>query len=155
MLSVRDCPIALSLYDNHMVYLSCHVTMHCDTWLFEHGPNYARDIYIYHFDYVCMCRVPYYSPLKLGFLLWLQMPRFGGAYRLTSLWIRPFLHKYYLQIDELLHYVHVWLNRSEVWTFTDGLQEVLSMIPVLEWFMRGPDGRPWSPPSRPSQNYIE
>lgn len=100
-----------------------------------------------------LCRIPYYSPIKLMFLLWLQLPRFSGAYRLTSKFLRPFLHQYYPKIDEIVQSVCHAFSRPEIVAVTDAIQEVFARLPVLEWFMRQPDGRPWRPPSSSSSSF--
>jgi hypothetical protein len=92
--------------------------------------------------------MPYYSPLKLAFLLWLQLPRFGGAYRLTSQFVRPFLHLYYPYIDQAVAWVCESFWVPEVAYIFDALQDVLIKVPGIEWFLRMPDGS-FPPPSAP------
>lgn len=97
--------------------------------------------------------IPYYSTLKLAFLLWLQVPRYSGAQRLSIQFIRPFLHRYYPMIDQTLHSFFFSMQRPEVTAVVDAINEVLAHVPVLEWFVRGPDGRPVRP-RRPSGGFI-
>eukprot|EP00890_Picochlorum_soloecismus_P001947 jgi/Picsp_1/2753/NSC_00981-R1_protein len=92
--------------------------------------------------------IPYYAPLKLAFLLWLQLPRFSGAYRLTVTFIRPLLHRYYPLIDDFVRQITHSFSRPEILKITDALQEIMAQIPGVKWFMLGPDGEPWVPPSR-------
>ena len=96
--------------------------------------------------------IPYYSTVKLALLLWLQLPRYSGAYRLTMQFVRPFLHRTHPHIDAALEVVHAYLSRPEVLAVCSVINDVFARIPVLEWFVRGPDGRPSSsmPPPRPS-----
>lgn len=86
--------------------------------------------------------VPYYSTLKLGFLLWLQLPRYGGAFRLSAQFVRPLLRSSYQHIDALLIFIQESLQRPELAALGHALHEVFARVPVLEWFVRGPDGRP-------------
>ena len=95
--------------------------------------------------------VPYYPSLKLAFLLWLQLPRFGGAYRMTAEYVRPFLHEYYPYIDEAVLRVKESFSRQEIVNLLDALQGICARIPVLEWFMRFPDGKRYIPPPPPSR----
>lgn len=81
----------------------------------------------------------FYSPLRLGFLLWLQLPRFSGAYRVTVQYMRPFLHAYYPCIDMGVDRVVEYFEHDDVKGVLEGFQRVLSKIPFLEWFMRYPD----------------
>ena len=94
--------------------------------------------------------VPYYSTVKLAFLLWLQIPRYSGASRLAHQFIYPILHKTHIQIDHLLSLLERYLNRPEMQAIAAAIHEVLARIPVLEWFVRGPDGKPL-PPLRKSR----
>lgn len=97
--------------------------------------------------------VPHYNTLKLAFLLWLQVPRYSGAQRLSAEFVRPFLHKFYPIIDRALQSFFLSMQRPEVTAVVDALNEVLARVPVLEWFVRGPDGRPLHP-RRPSSGFI-
>lgn len=93
--------------------------------------------------------VPYYSTLKLALLLWLQIPRYSGAFRLSRQFIYPILHRTHAQIDAVLLLLEQYVHRPEMQAMSAAIHEVLARIPVLEWFVRGPDGRPL-PPSRRS-----
>jgi len=99
---------------------------------------------------VCLpcCRVPYYSTIKLAFLVWLQAPRYSGALRLSAEFIRPFLWHTHASIDAALSAVHHALNRPEFLALAASMNDALAHVPVLEWFVRGPDGRPVSGRSR-------
>ncbi len=92
--------------------------------------------------------VPYYTTVKLALLLWLQIPRYSGAYRLARQFAYPVLHRTHAQIDALLVMLEQHVNRPEMQAMAAAIHEVLSRIPVLEWFVRGPDGRPLPPPLR-------
>jgi hypothetical protein len=89
--------------------------------------------------------VPYYSTVKLALLLWMQIPRYSGAYRLSRQFIYPILHRTHAQIDALLVMLEQYVNRPEMQAVAAAIHEVLSKIPVLEWFVRGPDGMPLPP----------
>lgn len=80
-----------------------------------------------------------YTPVRLAFLLWLQLPRFGGAYRLTVQYMRPFLHAYYPVIDLGTERVIEYFQSEDVRVVLEGFQRVMAKIPVLEWFLRYPD----------------
>ena len=81
----------------------------------------------------------FYSPIRLAFILWLQLPRFSGAYRLTVQYMRPFLHAYYPAIDMGVDNVVEYFRGEDVMRVFDGVQRVMSKIPILEWFLRYPD----------------
>lgn len=85
--------------------------------------------------------IPYYSTIKLAFLLWLQIPQYSGAYRLASQFIYPVLHKAHPTIDAALAALQQYVQRPELLAAAAAVHEVLSRIPVLEWFVRGPDGK--------------
>ncbi|KAG7672247.1 hypothetical protein Ndes2526B_g06766 [Nannochloris sp. 'desiccata'] len=89
--------------------------------------------------------VPYYSTVKLALLLWLQIPRYSGAFRLSRQFIYPILHCTHGQIDALLLLLEQYVNRPEIQAMAAAIHEVMARIPVLEWFVRGPDGRPLPP----------
>ena len=91
--------------------------------------------------------LPYYSTIKLAALLWLQIPRYSGALRLAAKFAYPFLHKAHPHVDAFLSALRQHLNRPEMVAVAAAVHMVLSRIPVLEWFVRGPDGRPIPPPS--------
>jgi receptor expression-enhancing protein 5/6 len=46
--------------------------------------------------------VPYYSTLKLALLLWLQVPRYSGAFRVSNEFARPLLRKIHRHVDDFL-----------------------------------------------------
>lgn len=102
----------------------------------------SRCIIISCMSYIC--RIPYYSVVKLAFLLWLQHPRYGGAQRISVKFVRPFLRRTHQQIDSMLLVLKEAFQRPELVSFATMLNEVLAHIPILEWFVRGPDGRPLS-----------
>lgn len=81
----------------------------------------------------------FYSPIRLAFILWLQLPRFNGAYRLTIQYMRPFLHAYYPAIDMGVDRVVEYFQSDDVRGVLDGVQRFMSKIPILEWFLRYPD----------------
>ncbi len=92
--------------------------------------------------------VPYYPTVKLALLLWLQSPRYGGATRLARRFAYPLLARAHPHIDAFLEALKMWAARPEVAAAAATLHEVCARIPVVEWFVRGPDGRPLPPPSR-------
>ncbi len=81
----------------------------------------------------------FYSPIRLAFILWLQLPRFSGAYRLSVQYMRPFLHAYYPAIDMGVDKVVEYFQGEEIMGIFEGAQRVMSKIPIIEWFLRHPD----------------
>ena len=78
------------------------------------------------------------------------IPYYSSAYRLANQFVRPFLHKAHPHIDAALEYLQMYMKRPEMVAIAAAVHEVLSRIPILEWFVRGPDGRPLRPPRPPS-----
>lgn len=89
--------------------------------------------------------IPYYPTLKVAFLLWLQLPRYSGAYRLTNRFVRPFLKQVHPYVDAFMASLATYVNTPEVTAVVNMVHEVLASFPVLEWFVRGPDGKPMLP----------
>eukprot|EP00887_Chlorella_sp_A99_P005768 scaffold1.g5768.t1 len=94
--------------------------------------------------------VPYYQTIKLAFLLWLQargphawreVPRYEGAQRLAAL-ARPWLLKAQPFVDETLVLAYHSMRQPMVVAALEAAHHGLSRVPWLEWFVRGPDGRP-------------
>jgi len=81
-----------------------------------------------------------YPFLRLALTLWLQVPRFSGAYRLTVEYLRPFLHTYYLYIDTGVDKVKEGLRLDAYRPVLRWLEDVCAKVPLLEWFLRYPDG---------------
>lgn len=71
---------------------------------------------------------------------------------MTVTFIRPLLHRYYPMIDDFVRHITHSFSRPEILKITDALQEILAQIPGVKWFMLGPDGEAWVPPSR---RYID
>ncbi len=86
--------------------------------------------------------VPYYSTLKVAFLLWLQLPRYGGAGRLSAAVARPALRRAHPAVDAALAALRAAVMRPEVLALAAAVNEAAARVPVLEWLVRGPDGRP-------------
>lgn len=79
-----------------------------------------------------------YPILRLALTLWLQLPRFSGAYRVTVEYLRPFLHRYYMYIDAG---VEKTKEATEAYRpLLAWLQDCGRRVPVLEWFLRLPNG---------------
>lgn len=91
--------------------------------------------------------LPYYSALKLALLLWLQIPRFAGARRLSSQFVRPSLRNIHPHIDHAVDSICHAVTRPELVAFGEMIQHAMARVPLLEWFVRLPDGRPLPPPS--------
>jgi receptor expression-enhancing protein 5/6 len=81
-----------------------------------------------------------YPFLRLVFTLWLQVPRFSGAYRLTVEYLRPFLHRYYTYIDVGVEKAKDALRVEARAPILRALEDMCRRIPIVEWFMRYPDG---------------
>ena len=96
--------------------------------------------------------IPYYTVVKLAFLIWLQIPRFSGASRIATEFIYPVLHKAHPHIDNALVALQHYMSRPEILAAGAAVQEVFSRIPVLEWFVRGPDGKPLPRPKSSSSD---
>lgn len=94
--------------------------------------------------------MPYYPTIKLALLLWLQVPRYSGAIRISSQFIRPFLRRAHPHIDAALAALQQSLNRAELVALAAAVNNALAHVPGLEWFVRGPDGRPVSRPRAPA-----
>lgn len=54
---------------------------------------------------------------------------------------RPFLHRTHHHIDEIINALKQNFKRPELIYVFENLNNMLAHIPVLEWFVRGPDGR--------------
>ena len=79
-----------------------------------------------------------YPILRLALTLWLQLPRFSGAYRVTVEYLRPFLHRYYMYIDAG---VEKTKEATEAYRpLLAWLEDCGRRVPVLEWFLRLPNG---------------
>lgn len=86
--------------------------------------------------------VPYYHAVKLLLLVWLQSPAYEGAARLYVEGLRPWLARVQPQLDDFLAALLRSLRRPELQMLSEGLHQFASHTPFLEWFVRGPDGRP-------------
>ena len=88
------------------------------------------------------CRLPYYSVIKLAFILWLHLPQYSGAARLSRQLFRPLLRVLHPYFTAVLNALDVYRQRPEVLAAENVFHGIAGQIPVLEWFIRGPDGRP-------------
>ncbi|PSC76496.1 HVA22 k [Micractinium conductrix] len=95
--------------------------------------------------------VPYYHALKLLLLVWLQSPSYEGAGRVYLEGLRPYLARWQPTVDDFLASLLRSLRRPELQMVSEGLHAFASRTPFLEWFVRGPDGRPRA---RPQQAFI-
>lgn len=115
--------------------------------------------------------MPYYHAMKVALLLWLQLPRFEvrccswlsctwypyrlgfwtvqdgfvfvqGAARLYRDVLSKQFGKIQPSIDKLLDFVSQLYSSPIVAKVEGTLQAASSHIPILEWFMRRPDGEP-------------
>ncbi|EFN59233.1 hypothetical protein CHLNCDRAFT_138216 [Chlorella variabilis] len=86
--------------------------------------------------------VPYYHSVKVVLLVWLQSTSYEGAQRLYVEGLRPWLATWQPTLDEFLASLLRSLRRPEVQMVSEGLHQFASRTPFLEWFVRGPDGRP-------------
>ncbi|GAB4822768.1 hypothetical protein N2152v2_009814 [Parachlorella kessleri] len=94
--------------------------------------------------------LPWYNTLKFAFILWLQLPRYQarwlGAQRLYRELILPPLAQAYPHIENFLTAVKISLGQPELQAAGEHINHLLSKVPLLEWFVRGPDGEPVHPP---------
>ena len=81
-----------------------------------------------------------YPILRLALTLWLQVPRFSGAYRVTVEYLRPILHRYYMYIDVGVEKTKEACGLEAYRPLLAWLEDCGRRVPVLEWFLRYPDG---------------
>ena len=81
-----------------------------------------------------------YPILRLALTLWLQVPRFSGAYRVTVDYLRPILHTYYRGIDACVDKARESLGLEAYRPLLAWLEDAGRRVPLLEWFLRTPDG---------------
>ncbi|KAL4853626.1 HVA22-like protein k [Chlorella vulgaris] len=86
--------------------------------------------------------VPYFHAVKVVLLVWLQSSSYEGAQRLYREGLRPWLATWQPSIDDFLASLLRALRRPELLLVAEGLHVFCSKTPVLEWFVRGPNGRP-------------
>eukprot|EP00208_Stichococcus_sp_RCC1054_P009082 CAMPEP_0206151438 /NCGR_PEP_ID=MMETSP1473-20131121/38824_1 /ASSEMBLY_ACC=CAM_ASM_001109 /TAXON_ID=1461547 /ORGANISM="Stichococcus sp, Strain RCC1054" /LENGTH=259 /DNA_ID=CAMNT_0053548985 /DNA_START=191 /DNA_END=967 /DNA_ORIENTATION=+ len=81
--------------------------------------------------------VPYYWHVKLGFLLWLQLPSFQGARRLYMR-VSPLLRRHQPAIDSTIQALQESLVRPEMVKAAEGVRASLCTVPILGWLLRTP-----------------
>ena len=94
-----------------------------------------------------------YPILRLALTLWLQVPRFSGAYRVTVEYLRPILHTYYRGIDACVDKVRESLALEAYRPLLAWLEDAGRRVPVLEWFLRFPDGSKYIKHQRDGDDY--
>lgn len=82
--------------------------------------------------------IPFYWHIKLGFLLWLQLPSLQGAQRLVMR-LRPILRRYEAEIDLTLYALRNSVIRPEFRKAAMVVRASLSAVPVLGWLLRTPE----------------
>ncbi|KFM27756.1 HVA22-like protein k [Auxenochlorella protothecoides] len=85
--------------------------------------------------------VPYYHVIKFAFLLWLQLPRFEGAARLSRDVLDPAAKQAAPLVDLGLANLALLFSNPVLAGAEARLQSLAAQFPVLEWFMRRPSGR--------------
>lgn len=82
--------------------------------------------------------IPFYWHLKLGFLLWLQLPSLQGARRLVMR-LQPLLRRHQADIDSTLEALHLSVVRPEFRKAATVVRASLSAVPVFGWLLRTPE----------------
>lgn len=82
--------------------------------------------------------IPFYWHIKLGFLLWLQLPSLQGAQRLVMR-LRPILRRHEFEIDLTLCALRNSVIRPELRKAAMVVRASLSAVPVLGWLLRTPE----------------